>query len=70
MEIDAFFPQGLAEALAHIRIEVGHYLAAALDHGDFQATHMECFGHLQADIAAADNHRSLRLLLGKCLFEP
>jgi hypothetical protein len=57
------------EALTHIRIKGGHHLGAALDHGDVQAAQMQGFGHLQTEIAAADDDRRSRLLLGKRPFE-
>ncbi len=48
----------------HFRIKRGQDLSKQLGHGDAKTATMELLRHFQADIAAADDHRSFRIVLG------
>ena len=52
---------GVGDELADVGVEGAHGGRRAVDDGDVQAAHLAGLGHLQADVAAPDDHDALHV---------
>ena len=56
VQSDPDIPQRLGYQCPHVLIEGSHHLRRPADQGNLQAMPHQCFRHLQADVAAADDN--------------
>ena len=68
-DLDAVAGEFIVDERAEFGVEGGEHLGASLELGDGHAAGDEGFGHLQADIAGADDDRRGRLPRGEVVVE-
>ncbi len=61
VQLDAVIAHRIGDQGAHVRVEGVHDLRGALHQRHLDAAHQQGLGRFQADVAAADDHRALRL---------